>query len=82
MCGRFVIFSTLEQLQQHFPIDKTLSDVTPNYNVAPTQEIHAVIRQEGLNVLKKLHWAKNISTGYKMINTRMETVASKCYVSE
>jgi putative SOS response-associated peptidase YedK len=83
MCGRFVVFSDLEQLQEYFPIDKALSEVKPNYNVAPTQEIMTIIRQEGLNVLDKLHWglvphwAKDISTGYKMINARMETVSSK-----
>ena len=83
MCGRFVVFSSLEQLQQHFPIDKALAEVTPNYNVAPTQEILAVIQQEGLNILEKLHWglvphwAKDISTGYKMINAWVETVLSK-----
>lgn len=83
MCGRFVIFSTLEQLQQHFPIEKTMSEVTSNYNVAPTQEIYVIIRHEGLNVLEKLHWGlvphwtKDVSTGYKMINARMETVSSK-----
>ncbi|MFO8233153.1 MAG: SOS response-associated peptidase [Longimonas sp.] len=83
MCGRFVEFSNLEQLKGHFPIDKILTEVTPNYNVAPTQEILAIVHQEGLNVLEKLHWglvphwAEDISTGYKMINARMETVSSK-----
>ncbi len=84
MCGRFVVFSNLEQFQQHFPIDKALAEATLIYNVAPTQEVLAIVRQEGLNVLEKLnwglvpHWAKDISTGYKMINARVETVASKC----
>jgi putative SOS response-associated peptidase YedK len=83
MCGRFVVFSNLEKLQEHFPIDRALSEITPNYNVAPTQEILAIIRQDGLNVLEKLHWglvprwAKDISTGYKMINARSETIATK-----
>ena len=79
----FVVFSDLKQLQEHFPIDKALSEITPNYNVAPTQEILTIISQEGLNLLEKLHWglvphwAKDITTGYKMINARVETVASK-----
>ena len=41
MCGRFVGFSTLEMLQEHFPIDVADVQVTTNYNVAPTQEILA-----------------------------------------
>jgi putative SOS response-associated peptidase YedK len=83
MCGRFVAFSDFEQLQQHCPSNKAFSEFTPSFNVAPTQEILAIIKQEGLNVLEKLpwglvpHWAKDISTGYKMINARVETVSSK-----
>jgi putative SOS response-associated peptidase YedK len=83
MCGRFVVFSNLEQIKQHFTIDKTLSEVTPNYNVAPTQEILTIFRQDTLSVLEKLHWglvphwARDISTGYKMINARSETIATK-----
>jgi putative SOS response-associated peptidase YedK len=83
MCGRFVVFNDFEQLKEHFLIDKVLSELTLNYNVAPTQEILAIIQQEGLNVLEKLHWgfvprwAKDISTGYKMINARIETIAIK-----
>lgn len=83
MCGRFVEFSDIEQLKDHFPIDQALTEVIPNYNVAPSQEIVAIFRQDNLNVLEKLHWglvphwAKDISTGYKMINARMETLSSK-----
>ncbi len=83
MCGRFVVFSDIEQLQQYFPIDKALSEVTPNYNVAPTRKVLAIVRQEGLDLLEKLHWglvphwARDISTGYKMINARVESVSSK-----
>jgi putative SOS response-associated peptidase YedK len=83
MCGRFVVFSNLEQLQEHFSINKALCQVISNYNVAPTQEILAIVRQDGLNVMEKLywglvpHWSKDISTGYKMINARVETLSSK-----
>jgi putative SOS response-associated peptidase YedK len=83
MCGRFVVYSNLEQLKQHFPIDRALSEAKPNYNVAPEQEILTIFRQVSLNVLEKLHWglvphwAKDISTGYKMINARSETIATK-----
>jgi putative SOS response-associated peptidase YedK len=83
MCGRFAEFSSLEKLQKHFPIDKALAELMTNYNVAPTQEILAIICQEGFNILEKLnwglvpHWAKDISIGNRMINARMETVSSK-----
>ena len=35
MCGRFVGFRRLEELQEHFSIDVADVEVTPNYNIAP-----------------------------------------------
>jgi putative SOS response-associated peptidase YedK len=83
MCGRFVGFRKLEELKQYFPIDQSNCEATANYNVAPTQEILAIACLDGANVLDKYHWglvpfwAKDINIGYKMINARSETVASK-----
>ena len=83
MCGRFVGFNTLEMLLEHFPIDVADVQVTPNYNVAPTQEILAIARHENKNHLLKYHWglvpfwAKDLSIGSRLINARSETVATK-----
>jgi putative SOS response-associated peptidase YedK len=83
MCGRFVGFRKLEELKQYFPIDQSNCEATANYNVAPTQEILAIARLDGANVLDKYHWglvpfwAKDTAISYKMINARSETVASK-----
>ena len=44
MCGRFVGFRSLEELKEHFPIDTADCEVTANYNVAPSQEILAIIK--------------------------------------
>jgi putative SOS response-associated peptidase YedK len=83
MCGRFVGFRRLEELKQYFPIDRANSEALENYNVAPSQEVLAIASVEGLNVLDRYHWglvpfwAKDKSIGYKMINARVETVATK-----
>jgi putative SOS response-associated peptidase YedK len=83
MCGRFVGFRQLEQLKQYFPIDEASSEAMANYNVAPTQQVLAIARLDGNNVLGKYHWglvpfwAKDTAIGYKMINARAETVATK-----
>lgn len=83
MCGRFVQYSLFQAIQQIFNIDKVSFEVIPNYNVAPTQEILAVVRQDNENKLEKLHWglvpfwAKDISIGSGMINARAETVSKK-----
>jgi putative SOS response-associated peptidase YedK len=83
MCGRFVGFSTLEMLQEHFPIDVADAQVTTSYNVAPAQEILAISRHDEKNHLLNYHWglvpfwAKDLSIGAKLINARSETVAAK-----
>lgn len=83
MCGRFVNFRRLEEWIKHFPIDVAKVAVTPNYNVAPTQEVLAIVRLDDQNHLEKLHWglvpfwATDPSIGGRMINARSETVAAK-----
>lgn len=83
MCGRFVGFRNFEQLKQYFPIDEAKCEAVVNYNVAPTQQILAIARLDGSNVLDKYHWglvpfwAKDTTIGYKMINARSETIATK-----
>ena len=83
MCGRFVGYRDLEALKAHFPIDRVETNLSPNYNVAPTQNISVIVRQDDENVLRTFRWglvpfwAKDPSIGNKMINARSETVDSK-----
>jgi putative SOS response-associated peptidase YedK len=57
----------------------------PSWNVGPTKALPAVVESEGHRVLDLFRWglvphwakAKDTKTGYKMINARAETVASK-----
>ena len=83
MCGRFVGFRPLEELKAHFPIDVSTVDTSENFNVAPSQQVLAIVRYDNKNHLVKFHWglvpfwAKDTSIGNRMINARSETVASK-----
>ena len=83
MCGRFAGLRSLDELRTFFPIDKAACEVTPNYNVAPTQEVITIIKKDNENWLDKFHWglvpfwAKDISIGNRMINARVESVAEK-----
>ena len=83
MCGRFVQSIPIETLQQNFNIRTIDSDIIPNYNVAPTQEILTIVKYDNENKLEKFHWglvpfwAKDISIGSRMINARAETVSQK-----
>lgn len=76
-------FRNLEDLKRHFPIDAAGCDVVENYNVAPSQEVLSILRQNGRNALDRLHWglvpfwAGDVSIGNRLINARAETVAQK-----
>lgn len=42
MCGRYALYSTIEHLKKHFPIDRVACKSESNYNLAPTQEAKVV----------------------------------------
>jgi putative SOS response-associated peptidase YedK len=83
MCGRFVGYRKLGDYQDKFRIELFEVDPKPNYNVAPSQMVPAVIRENDQNVLRAFKWglvpfwAKDISIGNRLINARSETVDSK-----
>jgi putative SOS response-associated peptidase YedK len=83
MCGRFVGFRPLEELIGYFPIDVAHDEITQNFNVAPTQEVLSIVRQNDQNHLVRLNWglvpfwAKDKSIGGRLINARSETAGSK-----
>lgn len=83
MCGRFTLFSSPRELQRFFDTHAPSFDIRPNYNVAPTLEIPVIVMQEDERHIRKRHWglvpfwAKDTSIGSRMINARVETLASK-----
>ncbi len=83
MCGRFVGYRKLGDYQDKFKIDLFEADPSPNYNVAPTQSVPAIVQEDNQNVLRAFRWglipfwAKDPSIGNRMINARSETVDSK-----
>lgn len=83
MCGRFVYFRQLEEWMRYFPIHTVQGSLTPNYNVAPSQKVFALVRHGNRNHLDSLHWglvpfwAKDTTIGNRMINARSETAAAK-----
>jgi putative SOS response-associated peptidase YedK len=84
MCGRYTITVTLEELLIRYSVDDTTIPYhRPNYNVAPTQMLPAVINDGQMNRLGLLKWglipswAKDEKIAYQTINARAETVAVK-----
>ena len=83
MCGRFAFYSPTEATAALFGAPSS-TDVVPRYNIAPTQFIATVRRDEQndpeLAMLRwglVPFWAKDPSIGNRMINARAETVAEK-----
>lgn len=84
MCGRFVSSSTPDELAAYFGVGQVAESVLePNYNVAPTQDVYAVVSDEGARHLDAFFWglvpswAKDAKIGSRMINARAETLAEK-----
>lgn len=99
MCGRFVSARKRQELLEEFEIqrDRVPTDRPPDYNVAPTKQIYAVLdhrdkeqkeqqaqqEQQEQRELRLVRWglvpfwAKDPSGGARMINARVETVATK-----
>ncbi len=93
MCGRYASSRRPEDLIEEFEIveSRVGEPLAADYNVAPTKEIYAVVErppsadrtrppERQLRVLTwglVPSWAKDPSIGSRMINARMETVATK-----
>src|ERR671933_2135962 len=84
MCGRYTLYTPVETLAEEFGLTDPLPDLQPNYNVAPTQEVPAVVAgNDGGRRLEMLRWglipswADDPGIGSRMINARSETVAEK-----
>ncbi|HEV2343792.1 MAG TPA: SOS response-associated peptidase [Actinocrinis sp.] len=86
MCGRYVVTTPPQQLALDFDavldIEQAPVDY-PDYNVAPTKPVPAVLVRGDQRVLSTLRWglipfwAKDPSVGAKMINARIESAAEK-----
>ncbi|SDT43271.1 Putative SOS response-associated peptidase YedK [Paenibacillaceae bacterium GAS479] len=84
MCGRYTLVITLEELMRRFLIgDTTIPFHSPQYNIAPSQMVLAVISDGKHNRLGELKWglvppwAEDPKIGFRMLNARAETAAAK-----
>lgn len=84
MCGRYAFYSPSEATAALFGVTAASEPARPAYNIAPTQNVAAVRRdQDDTPELVSLRWglvpfwAKDPAIGNRMINARAETVAEK-----
>ncbi len=84
MCGRYILIAPGKLIAETFqlPVEPELE---PRYNIAPSQDVHAVLRRPGvanreLSLLRwglVPFWAEDTKIGHKMINARAESAAEK-----
>jgi putative SOS response-associated peptidase YedK len=83
MCGRYTLKTPVEKLAEEFGFGASPVELPPNYNVAPTQQVAAVLEEGGERRLEVLRWglipswADDPGIGSRMINARSETAPEK-----
>ncbi len=82
MCGRFTLTIDPSHLQEAFPWAVIPDDLSPRYNIAPSQMV-AVIPNTGEKKVSMYKWglipswSKDPAIGDRMINARAESLAEK-----
>jgi putative SOS response-associated peptidase YedK len=82
MCGRYTNTAGPEELNERFRVPITTDAGTRRFNVAPTEEVLAIVAPKGDAEARLLRWglippwAEDLKGGGRTINARMETVTS------
>lgn len=82
MCGRYTNTVGPEELNEHFGVPMLGGAGTRRFNIAPTEQVLAIVAPKGVPEARMLrwglipHWATDLKVGNRMINARMETVRS------
>ncbi|MEE2657601.1 MAG: SOS response-associated peptidase [Candidatus Latescibacterota bacterium] len=82
MCGRFTLHHSTEDVAQQFAVEQAPPELTPRYNIAPSEPVACIIRRES-QVLQNLRWglvpfwARDPAIGNRMINARAESLRDK-----
>jgi putative SOS response-associated peptidase YedK len=80
MCGRYTNTKAPEELDEHFGVPIRASQGTRRFNIAPTEEVLAIIAPHGQPRAELMrwglvpHWANTLKGAQKMINARTESV--------
>lgn len=83
MCGRYALTDLKALLKENrFQLEMFPPNLPPRYNIAPSQSVPAILNQapRQLQLVRwglVPSWAKDPTTGYRMINARAETLAEK-----
>src|SRR5699024_4931467 len=79
MCGRYTLISNQEKIRERFEIENEFEYEQRKYNIAPTENVLAVIRNGSKNHAGYLKWglipswSNDKKSSFNMINARSET---------
>ena len=80
MCGRYTNTAGVQELNDRFRVPIASDVGTRRFNIAPTEEVLAIVAPHGEPEARALRWglvpswATDLKGSYKTINARMETV--------
>lgn len=83
MCGRFAIFSSVQQIKKIADRLKQIQKFQPTYNAVPGSYYPVISKNGWGTVLQEMRWglvpfwAKDTKIGNKLINARAETITEK-----
>jgi putative SOS response-associated peptidase YedK len=84
MCGRYTNTANIDELNARFNARMLVGKTAARrFNIAPEEQVLAIVTHAGKREARMLRWglvpwwAKSLESDAKMINARVETVASK-----
>ncbi len=84
MCGRFGLFVAPEVLEEYFSLTEPVAlPLEPRYNLTPGQAVAVVREHDGRRRVDALKWglipfwAKDATIGRRLVNARLDGVATK-----
>ena len=83
MCGRYTNTAGVQELNERFKVPFPGETGTHRYNIAPTEEVLAIVAPKGAPEARLLRWglvptwADDVKIGTRMINARIESVTER-----
>lgn len=83
MCGRYTNTAGVQELNERFKVPFPGETGTHRYNIAPTEEVLAIVAPKGAPEARLLRWglvptwADDVKIGNRMINARIESVTER-----
>ena len=83
MCGRYTLGRSTKDILQRYAVQQSLFEMSPRYNIAPSQMVPVVLNDDGTRVLQGFKWGlipfwvKDLSKSKPLINARAESLGEK-----